>query len=103
MKLLTKAILNKLPKLYATDGNDEAKAIVKFFGGSTSTYYAFEFDGIDNFFGHVDLFGDGGEFGYFSLKELQGLRFEPFGLPIERDLYTTNLPTKKQLMEGVTA
>jgi len=98
MKLLTKEILEKFPKIYETDGNDEAKAIVKFFTpDAQATWHAFEFDGEDTFFGHADLFGDGGEFGYFSLSELQSLRGR-MGLPVERDRYA-EMPTKRELMK----
>lgn len=89
MKLLTKEITNKLPKLYAqeTKGND-AIAYVKFFTPDANwTWYATEFDGEDTFFGMVENhFGT--ELGYFSLRELQTVR-GALGLPVERDLYFT--------------
>ena len=45
-------------------------------------------DGDWEFFGKVTLYGDGEwEWGYFTLAELQEIRFPPFGLPIERDIY----------------
>ena len=96
MKLLTKEVLRKLPKLYSQDGKGlEAIAVVKFFtpdGGWT--WYATEFDGKDTFFGLVDGFEK--ELGYFSLSELQSVRGK-LGLPIERDRYFQ--PTKlKELM-----
>jgi len=96
MKLLTKEVLRKLPKLYSQDGKGlEAIAVVKFFtpdGGWT--WYATEFDGKDTFFGLADGFEK--ELGYFSLSELQSVRGK-LGLPIERDMYFH--PTKlKELM-----
>ena len=87
MKLLTKEILGKLPKLYANEEKslEETKIIVKFFTPDSNwTWYATEFDGEDLFFGLVDGFEK--ELGYFSLKELQSVR-GALGLPIERDMY----------------
>ena len=56
MKLLTKEILEKLPKLYTQEEKGlEAVAIVKFFTPDSNwTWYATEFDGDDLFFGLVD-------------------------------------------------
>lgn len=83
MKLMTKEIENKIPKLYAQDGKgDDAIAYVKYFDilGSWS-WYATEYDPQDKiFFGLVDGFEV--ELGYFSLAE-----FESMGFRIERDMY----------------
>ena len=86
MKLLTKELRAKLPKIYETDDlGDAALALVKFFTPDSNwTWYATEFDGNDTFFGLV--IGHEAELGYFSLSELQSVRW-PAGLPIERDLY----------------
>jgi len=97
MKLLTKAILKKLPKLGAMGGHNglqstEPMAIVKFFNPcGYATWFASEFDGEDTFFGWAILHPGCGEYGYFSLSELQSikLRFGPFGLGIERDMHFT--------------
>ena len=89
MKLITKEIANKIPKLYETDGQAEDKkmAYVKYFcPWNHWTWYGFEFDGKDEFFGFVR--GDEDELGYFSLAELKSIA-GPFGLKIERDLYYT--------------
>ncbi len=88
MKLLTKEILNKIPKLYAQDGKgDDAIVYVKFFHpASRWTWYATEFDGVDTFFGFVvgsDALCD--ELGYFSLSELKSVNVR--GLGIERDMH----------------
>ena len=84
MKLLTQQIRNSFPPWRSTDGQgDEAKIIVKFFTPDSNwTWYATEFDGDDTFFGLVS--GHEVELGYFSLKEIEGLR-GPLGMPIERD------------------
>ena len=83
--LLTKELRKQFPKLYATEGipTEEKKVIAKFFTPDSNwTFYAVEFDQDDTFFGLVDGFER--EWGYFSLKELQGIRGK-FGLPVERD------------------
>ena len=93
MKLLTKGIENDLKKhpFGSTDGKlEEAKVIVRFFGGSAATWLVAEGEETEDgwmFFGAVTIWGDEWEYGYFSLKELEGLRFPPFGLGVERDLY----------------
>jgi hypothetical protein len=90
MKLLTKEILAKLPKIGSTDGKgDDAIAQVKFFspvGGST--WYITEFDGEDEMYGFARLndWNDLAEPGYVSLRELQSIKL-PFGLGIERDMH----------------
>ena len=85
--LLTKAILKKLPPLYAMENKkaEDVPVVVKFFCPWGSwTWYATEFDGDDLFFGLVD--GHVKEMGYFRLSELKSLR-GPWGLGIERDMY----------------
>jgi hypothetical protein len=85
MKLLTKEILKKLPKLHSTEKETDPLCIVKFFNPCGSgTWYCTEFDGVDTFFGKVVLHET--EMGYFSLSELKMVEL-PFGLSIERDLY----------------
>ncbi len=84
MKLMTKALRKRLPKLYATENDEDPMVICKFFYPDFSwTWYAIEFDGDDVFFGFVD--GDYPELGYFLLSELQTHRGK-LGLPAERDL-----------------
>jgi hypothetical protein len=93
MKLLTKAILAKLPALYETDKVEaEDKTVVfKLFGGSNSTWLIVEGspEGDDwRFYGFCAPMGmESGEWGYVMLSELTSIRFPPFGLPIERDLH----------------
>lgn len=87
MKLLTKDLLNRLPKLGATEAlGEQAPVIVKFFSPTSGwTWYATEFDPVSrNFFGLVHGFEN--EYGEFSLDELESVR-GPFGLGIERDLH----------------
>ena len=93
MKLLTKAIENELLKhpLGSTDGlGEDAKVIVKFFGGYAATWLVTEGEKEDGdwlFFGCVTLDGSYWEWGYFTMSELEGIKFPPFGLRIERDYY----------------
>jgi len=85
MKLLTKEILERLPKLYATENEKDPIVWCKFFTPDSSwTWYVTEFDGEDTFFGLVDGFEK--ELGYFSLRELKTVRGK-LGLPIERDMF----------------
>lgn len=85
MKLLTKQILAKLPKLYETElvPHPDKVAITKLFHPASHwTWYIIEFDGEDICWGLVS--GHETEFGYFSLKELDRFR-DQFGLSVERD------------------
>ena len=91
MKLLPKYEAAKLPALYSTDGDVNAVFPVKFFGimglGSW-TWYAKEFDPAEGrFFGYVvSNLCPSGEFGYFSLAELESLTAMNGKLPlVERD------------------
>ena len=85
---MTEEIRNKLPKLGETDGQTDPTVQVKFFCPWNSwTWFAYEFDGEDIFFGFVK--GDFDELGTFSLSELESVK-GPMGLTIERDLYFTS-------------
>jgi len=88
MKLMTKELKAKFPKLYANENKkpEEIPIICKFFDPVGSwTWYATEYDPKDKlFFGFVR--GADNEFGYFSLEELQSVK-GICGLGIERDLH----------------
>ena len=91
MKLITKDIEKKIPKLYDTENipMEDKVAYVKYFNPINNwTWYGIEYDGEDRFFGYVKGFVN--EFGYFSLFELKSFNFK--GLGIERDMYFK--PTK---------
>lgn len=102
MKLLTKEISKRLPKLYATENIALAQkeAICKFFTPDANwTWYVIEGEQQEDdyiFFGYVIGFEK--EFGYFSLKELESVRGK-LGLPIERDRWFT--PTKLMFIREV--
>jgi hypothetical protein len=98
MYLLTKAIRQRLPPLYANEEKGlDALAIVKFFTPDAHwTWYASEFDGEDLFFGLAVGFEP--ELGYFRLLELQSVRGQ-LGLPVERDKFFEPTPLRKLLEE----
>lgn len=98
MKLITEEIKKILPKLHEQESKElDAVAYLKFFTPDSNwTWYVTEFDGKDICFGLVDGFER--ELGYFSLKELEGIR-GPFGLKIERDLYFKQT-TIRELING---
>ncbi len=85
MLLLPKSVVDNLPRLYTTENTADPIVRCKFFlPGTAWTWYVLEYDGEDNFFGYVA--GDTCELGYFSLRDLKGVR-GTINLPIERDLY----------------
>lgn len=112
MRLLTKEICDAMPALYATEEIDAQDKVIraKFFTPDSSwTWHAVEGSTLDEgctgfgcepgahqplsewtpgqdvlFFGYVD--GLEGEWGYFTLHELEAVR-GGFGLPVERDLH----------------
>src|SRR5512135_2156342 len=99
MKLLTKAILAKLPALYSQEDKKDPMVVCKFFDPTGSwTWYVLEGSPVDKeglfdtdqekvdflFFGYVA--GDFPELGYFSLHELETCKQGLTGirsLPIE--------------------
>ena len=91
MRLLTKKLKRKIPKLYEQDGlGDNATVYAKLFcPWNHWTWYILEWDRNDTLFCYVK--GDFDEYGYVSVKELQDIK-GPFKLCIERDLYFQ--PTK---------
>ena len=96
MKLLTEDIKRIMPKIGETAEDSEPRVHAKFFDPTGSwTWYAMEFDGEDTFFGYVD--GDYGEYGYFSLSELQSVK-GMFGLGIERDIHWDSRTTMKSVL-----
>jgi len=90
VELLTDELRKMLPPLYSQEHEEDPLVICKFFTPDSNwTWYAFEFDGEDLFFGWVVGFEK--ELGYFQLSELAEAR-GPLGLPIERDHHFS--PTK---------
>ncbi len=95
MKLMTKELAQKLPKIKSTDGQGgNAMVVLKIFDPCGSgTWYITEYDGKDELFGLVTGLGED-ELGYISLEELSCVR-NRIGLPLERDLYWTPKPLKE--------
>lgn len=94
MKLITKELEKKLPKLYATEDieAEDKVAIIKFFTPfSNWTWYGVEYDPEQGlFFGYVE--GLENEWGYFSLAEFEEINSGKPIPVIECDLYFS--PTK---------
>lgn len=97
MKLMTKAIEKKIPKLYSQEKVNDPIVYVKFFcPWSNWTWYATEYDPeTRQCFGYVE--GHEGELGYFSLDELETITGFG-GLKIERDLHFK--PTPLSVIKG---
>lgn len=102
MKLLTADIIRKLERhpLGSQEGKlDEAQVLVKFFGGGAYTFLVTEGekqeDGDWLFFGKA-TFGYEWEWGYITLSQLEAMKFPPFGLGVERDLYLASGTTVGQ-------
>jgi hypothetical protein len=93
----TKKQLEKIPKLYSTDGEKDKKVYMKFFLGGW-TWYACEFDGKDTFFGLVlSPMEPKGEMGYFSLSELKNVK--QGYMQVDRDLYEVTVYSPKLLSQ----
>jgi len=97
MKLLTQEIKKRLPTLGSTANEKDPMVQVKFFTPDSNwTWYAYEFDTEDTFFGYVKGFEN--ELGTFSLRELREVR-GPRGLPIERDRYFKPCPLSEVMKD----
>lgn len=88
MRLLTKEIEKKLPKLYSMENEKNPKIVVKYFHPlSDYTWYITEGDRQENgdwlFFGLVD--GQEKKLGYVTLSQLEEIRIR--GLGVERDKF----------------
>ena len=85
MKLFTEELKKEFPEIGSQEEIDDPIVPVKFFcPWNQWTWYPYEFDGKDIFYGYVK--GDYNEFGTFSLSEMEAVN-GPMGLRIERDLY----------------
>lgn len=94
MKLLTKEILGLFKKYWNQSESSNPVVVCKFFNPTWAwTWYATEYIKEERiFFWYVSIFWDHcDEWGYFSLDELESVRWR-FSLWIERDLSFT--PTR---------
>ena len=93
MKLLTDELWAQLPTLYAQENEKDPIIHVKFFTPSWTDWTWFlteesQAQEDDDFICFGCVIGLEGEWGYFSLREIESVR-GPAGLTIERDLYFT--------------
>ena len=102
MKLLTKKILKKLPKLYSQPAHDDFSQEMIFYvklftPDSNWTWFIAEYDPETEIaWGLVK--GHEQEFGSFDMKEIKKLR-GPFGLPVERDICFEEIKEKELLLK----
>ena len=86
MLLITKAQEKKLRDNYGKVF--AGKPVVKLFGGGACTWLLSQmYPNGDTLYGLCDIGHGTPEMGTVSLSELKALRFPPFGLGVERDLY----------------
>lgn len=92
--LLPDEIAASIPRLYATEKEEDPLVRVKFFTPDSSwTWFVTEYDPEQRLcFGLVIGFQT--ELGYFSLEEMETVR-GPNGLPIERDLHFKPCPLSR--------
>lgn len=107
MKLITAAIEKKLiahPMHSQDDKGMDAEILVKFFGGAACTWLVTEARKLTDhndwlFYGYVTM-GYEWEWGEFLLSDLTSVRFPPFGLGIERDMYLKSGTTVREYVSG---
>lgn len=105
MKLLTKEILKKLPKIGSTDKmkKENIRVYLKLFTPwDRWTWYVTEYDPESgDMFGYVKsgLDPNFDELGYSNINELMDIR-GPFGLKVERDRYWDDKNTLAKVMES---
>ena len=88
--LLPEAVRLQLLPLYSQENEPDPLVVCKFFTPDAGwTWYGYEFDGLDTFFGYV--VGQDKELGYFLLSELESYQ-SPLGARIERDEQFTPTP-----------
>lgn len=104
MKLLTAEVIRKLEKhpFGSQDSKgDNAQVLAKFFGGGTYTFLVTEAEKQENgdwlLYGKA-TFGYEWEWGYTLLSEIEQMKFPPFGLGAERDMYLATNATVSDLV-----
>lgn len=87
MKLITKQIMKEFAANMALPEKDR-KPVLKLFGGAACTWLISEYnEATGEMFGLCDLGLGYPELGYVDFNELKSIKFKPFGLPVERDMY----------------
>jgi len=100
MRLMTQAIIKKLPALYAQEDVKDPIVTLKFFTPDADwTWYITEGtrqeDGDWLFFGSVtNRYCPEGELGYTTLSQLKSVK-GALGLPVERDMHWSDKPLSK--------
>ena len=99
MKLITKELEKRFAEVGDQSESLDPIIVAKFFNPTgRQTWYASEYDKINNIcFGYVKGF-DFPEWGYFSVDELEALKL-PFGLKIQRDLFFKEIRFKELVKE----
>lgn len=90
MKLITAAIRKKLEKNNAIvcATGQSVPVELKLFGGSCMTWLVTDIEADGDTLNCLADIGQGCcEFGTVSLSELEGIKFPPFGLSVERDMH----------------
>lgn len=105
MKILTKAIEKAFAKQGKTGNKSmsEIKIVMKLFGGGACSWYLYEKIDDDTYMAFVNM-GDSqmAECGYVSMSEIMSIKFPPFGLGVERDMYFEPLSrTLKDVIDTV--
>ena len=96
--LLTKPIIRKL-KLNWDKDYEYCRPVTKLFGMSCTWLVMAMDEDNDTLLALCDLGMGSPEMGYVSLRELQSLKFPPFGLPVERDRWFKATQSMKKYCE----
>ena len=92
---MTKGLEARFAKIGSQEEGENSIVVAKFFNPcGAGTWLATEYNPTEKmFYGYANIFE--GEWGYFSLTELESIRTKPFGLGIERDLHCGEKPVKE--------
>ena len=88
MKLMTKSLQKRFSEIGSQEKSADPIVVAKYFlPGHSATWYATEYDPIQEiFFGYITGLQENA-WGYFSQVEMEHIRSPHFNLPIEQDLY----------------
>jgi len=102
MNLMTKSLQKRFAEIGSQEKSADKIVVAKYFlPGHSATWYATEYDPIQEIFlGYVVGLQED-EWGYFSLEELQSVRSPHLNLPIEQDLYCGEKRLSEHLPELV--
>ena len=101
MKLITADIQKKLEKNYKKtfETGETGDVVLKLFGGGAMTWLITEIEPEGNvMWGLCDLGMGCCEYGTVSLSELKSVKFPPFGLGVERDMYFSGGSDRKSVV-----